>query len=83
MDTDRLIDVALFVVPIVLVSAAIVAARRFARQREREGLWNANGPIHPTPPPGDWGIPPGYGGHRPQIESEPDDSSLDPPDDAA
>jgi hypothetical protein len=80
MNTDTLIYVALFLIPIILVGAAIVAARRFARRREREGLWNANGPIHPTPPPGDWGIPPAYGGHRPQIESELDDSPPDPPD---
>jgi hypothetical protein len=70
---DSLIYIALFLFPIILIGAAIVAARRFARRRRQEGLWNADGPIHPTAPPGDWGLPPGYGAHRPHIESEPED----------
>ena len=58
------------------IGAAIVSARRFARKREREGLWDKNGPLHPTPPPGDWGLVPGYGAHRPEIEPDVDE---DPP----
>lgn len=53
--------------------AVIVAARRFARKREREGAWDKDGPRNPTPPPGDWGMVPGYGAHRPQIEEEDDE----------
>ncbi|MFI5233558.1 MAG: hypothetical protein ACHQSE_13695 [Gemmatimonadales bacterium] len=58
------------------IGAAVVAARRFARKREREGLWDKNGPLNPTSPPGDWGLVPGYGAHRPEIESDVDE---DPP----
>ena len=33
--------------------AVILAARRFARRRMRQGAWNKDGPVHPTesPPP--------------------------------
>lgn len=63
-------------VAVLLVGAVIVSARRFVRKQEREGLWDENGPIHPTAPPGDWGLPPGYGAHRPEIEEDVDE---DPP----
>jgi hypothetical protein len=66
----------------VIVMAAIfcgvvIAARRFARRREREGVWNANGPIHPTEPPADWLRLSGYVARRPTIESE-DEEPEDP-----
>jgi hypothetical protein len=83
MKSDRLgelIYIGLFLSPILLLVIAVIAAHRFARRREREGRWNSDGPVDPSPPPGDWGLVPGYGAHRPQIESEPDG---DPPDDAA
>jgi hypothetical protein len=67
-------------VAIVFVGAAVLAARRFARKQEREGRWDKNGPVHPTAPPGDWGMVPGYGAHRPQIEPDVDDE--EPPEDA-
>src|SRR6185312_14463530 len=61
---------AFMVIGALLIVASIVAAQRFARRREREGLWDKNGPINPTSPPGDWGLPPGYGAHRPEIEED-------------
>lgn len=66
----------LFVLAIALfLGAAIIGARRFAKQREREGLWDEKGPKDPTLPPPEflrvhpqpWGIA------RPEIESEDDD----------
>lgn len=58
-----------------LVGAALVhAAHRFARQREREGAWNKDGPVHPTSPPPGWLNPRGFQyspwGTSPHIESE-------------
>ena len=53
--------------------ALAVAAKRFARRREKEGAWNEHGPIHPTEPPLDFLRLPGYVARRPTIESEPED----------
>jgi hypothetical protein len=63
-----------------ILCAVVLAARRFARRRVREGLWNENGPIHPTEPPADWLRLPGYVARRPTIESEDEESeeSEDP-----
>jgi hypothetical protein len=61
--------VPVFVVVAVCCAVAF-AARRFARRRENEGVWNANGPIHPTEPPADWLRLSGYVARRPTIESE-------------
>lgn len=65
-----------FGIVVLFIGAVIVSARRFARRREREGLWDKNGPVNPTAPPGDWGLVPGYGAHRPEIEEDVDE---DPP----
>jgi hypothetical protein len=53
------------------------AAKRFARKREVEGVWDENGPIHPTEPPSDFLRLPGYVARRPMIESE-DEEPEDP-----
>ncbi len=76
IDPDALVFVGIV---LLFVGAAVIAARRFARKREREGLWDKSGPVDPTPPPGDWGLVPGYGAHRPDIESDVDE---DPPTDS-
>jgi hypothetical protein len=69
-----LLSVAIVIVP---CCAVVVAAHRFARRREREGLWNANGPIHPSEPPAGWLSIPGYQGHRPEIVEETGDRDHD------
>lgn len=76
IDPDALIFIGIVAL---FIGAAIVSARRFARKREREGLWDKHGPIHPSAPPGDWGLVPGYGAHRPEIEPDVDE---DPPEHA-
>lgn len=70
--------VPVFVVVAVCCAVAF-AARRFARRREKEGVWNANGPIHPTEPPADWLRLSGYVARRPTIELE----DEEPPSDSA
>jgi len=37
------------------VGAVAISAHRFERKQQREGKWDANGPIHPTDPPPGWG----------------------------
>ncbi len=70
---QMLLRFGLVLVALVLLGAAmVIAANRFARRREREGAWDASGPIHPTEPPRDWGTVPGYAGRRPTIETEPE-----------
>ena len=60
--------------PIVTIAivfiAVVISARRFVKRREREGEWDANGPVHPTEPPVEFGRLPGYYADRPQIETE-------------
>jgi hypothetical protein len=56
---------------LIMCGVVIAAANRFARRKEREGSWNADGPIHPTDPPSDWLRIPGYVEPRPTIETEP------------
>ncbi|HEV8411340.1 MAG TPA: hypothetical protein VGQ30_12585 [Gemmatimonadaceae bacterium] len=70
----------LIVVMALFVGGAIIGARRFAKRRQREGLWDEKGPKDPSLPPPDflrvhpqpWGI------SRPEIETE-DDDDLDEP----
>jgi len=49
---DDLLPVA---VAIAAVVGFCVAVHRFVRRQRRLGKWNESGPIHPTPPPPDWG----------------------------
>lgn len=53
------------------LGAVIIGARRFARRRMREGLWNENGPIDPSLPPTDFlqVYPRPWGIQRPSIDS--------------
>jgi hypothetical protein len=71
----------LFVAAIALfLGGAIIGARRFAKRRQREGLWDETGPKDPSLPPPDflrvhpqpWGI------SRPEIETEDDDELEEP-----
>jgi hypothetical protein len=62
--------------------AFLIGARRFAKRRQREGLWNADGPIDPSPPPPGWNGVPAYNSPPPTIETEYEDENDDdnPPD---
>jgi hypothetical protein len=75
-DISRIIPLAALLVAAVICCGVLVAAHRFARRRQREGAWNADGPIHPSEPPPGWGGIPGYLAERPTIEPE-DDDDLD------
>jgi hypothetical protein len=66
------------VIVVVIWGGVALAAGRFARKREREGLWNEHGPIHPTTPPADFLRLPGYVALRPTIESDDTESDDDP-----
>lgn len=65
-------------ITIVIVFVAVAfAARRFARRREREGEWDAKGPVHPTEPDARFLRLPGYFSERPEVVTEADPDSLD------
>ena len=74
---DYYAPIAFLVLIAFLLGVMIVSARRFARRRRREGVWNAEGPVHPTPPPPDWLLPEAWRGRPPVIEPD-DDEPTDP-----
>jgi hypothetical protein len=70
---DEFVGPIVFLVTIGAIFAAVtMAARRYARRKQREGLWDEKGPKDDTLPPADflrvhprpWGI------QRPTIETE-------------
>ena len=75
MNSDDLGPVLFVGVIVVFLTFAIAGARRFAKRRQREGLWDDKGPKDPSLPPPDflrvhpapWGI------SRPEIETEEED----------
>jgi hypothetical protein len=78
VNSDDLVPVLVVVVIALFFGGAIIGARRFAKRRQSEGVWNKDGPIDPSLPPPDflrvhpqpWGIA------RPEIESEDDEDEA-------
>ena len=81
MNAADLLPVLVVAVMALFLGVAVVGARRFAKRREREGLWDERGPKDPSLPPPDflrvhpqpWGI------SRPDIETEDDEEPDDHP----
>ena len=78
MDTSVWIP---FVIAAAFGSAITLAASRFARRREKEGAWNKDGPVHPTPAPPGWLNPRG-GEYSPWGSPPPTIQTEEPPDSA-
>ena len=77
MTEDTIAPIVFLVGCAVAVAALLMAAHRFARRRQREGLWNKDGPIDPSPAPPGWNGVRAYNSPPPAIETEDVDEGED------